>query len=181
MDELEILIKDCQKKSHKAFDKLYEKFSPLIYGICLRYTKNEEDAKDLMQDNFLKILEKINDFQFNGSVEGWIRKVTINNTLNSIDKNKTYYSSSSEIDPIDEIEPEDVTDIQNLNVERIIYALNEMPDGCRTIFNLRVVEGYKLNEIAETLGINESTARTQYHYAKKLLISKLKEENYERF
>jgi len=180
MQGLDMLIKKCQQKNVKAFDELYKKFAPMVYGICLRYTKNIEEAKDLMQDNFIKILEKIDEYQFKGSFEGWIRKTTINNAINYLKINKKYFSGEIENVESDEKFTEN-TYVEKMNAKELIKIINKLPSGYRTIFNLFAIEGFTHAEIADMLEIDASTSRTQFKKAKKAIINLLKQENYERF
>ena len=177
MEKLEVLIKRCQKNDHKAFDKLYEKYSPIIYGICLRYTKNEDDAKDLMQDNFLKILEKINEYKFQGSFDGWIRRIAINNTINFLNANKKLYSSEIELEQNNIAYP---AVYEDMNVDVLLKAINCLPEKYRTIFNLFAIDGYSHAEITEILNISEVTSRTQVKRAREFILNNLKKEHYER-
>ena len=158
------LIKRCQKKSRKAFDELYLTYSPLVYGICLRYTKNEHEAQDLLQECFIRILNKISDYSFKGSFEGWIRRLTVNHTINYL-KSKKYFMYEDISDY--EFKNSNInTDIfSNINVKDIILMINKLPSGYRTIFNLHAIEGYKHTEIAEILNISDITCRTQYKEA----------------
>ncbi|MDR2836245.1 MAG: sigma-70 family RNA polymerase sigma factor [Bacteroidales bacterium] len=178
MEKLEKLIKQCQKKDHKAFDELYKKFSPLIYGICLRYTKNEEDAKDLMQDNFIKILTKIDNYQFKGSFEGWLRKLTINNAINYLESSN--YNSFKNDNIIINVNSKEETPFEKINAEELLMIINKLPIGYKTVFNLYAIDGYKHSEIADLLGISESTSKTQFKKAREAILEILKKENYER-
>jgi RNA polymerase sigma-70 factor (ECF subfamily) len=173
------LIKQCQKKSKKAFDELYLTYSPLIYGICLRYTKDEHEAKDLLQECFIRILGKIGDFEFKGSFEGWLRRLTVNHSINYL-KSKKYYLTED----ISEYEIENknfnADAISDLSVQEIIKMISRLPVGYRTVFNLHVIEGYKHTEIAKMLEISDITCRTQYKKAREALIQMFKENGNER-
>jgi len=167
------LIKQCQKKSKKAFDELYLTYSPLIYGICLRYTKDEFEAQDLLQECFIRILNKISDYKFKGSFEGWIRRLTVNNAINFIRSRRHFM-----MDDISEyeIETNNNTDvISDMSAREIVQLINQLPDGYRTVFNLHVIEGYKHTEIAEMLDISDITCRTQYKKARETLIKMINE------
>jgi len=178
MEELEDLIKKCQKKEHKAFDKLYEQFSPLVFGICLRYAKNEDDAKDLMQESFLKILERINEYKFQGSFEGWIRRIAVHNAINFLNFNKRFFSSEVELEQ--STASYNTTGLENMGEEQLLNIINRLPKGCRAVFNLNVIEGYDHGEIAEMLDITESTSRSQLKIARNRIMDYFKKINYER-
>ncbi len=172
-----ILIKQCQKGSNKAFDKLFNIYSGLIYGICLRYCKNEDEAKDVLQECLIKIIENIKEFKFKGSFEGWIRRIAVNTAINYL-RNRRKIVIEDEIEEkhnslnIDLSANEDV--INKLNADDIIDLIKKLPAGCQTIFNLFAIEGYKHNEIAKILNITDSTSRTQYKKARNLLIKEIK-------
>lgn len=170
------LIKQCQKKSKKAFDELFRTYSSLMYGICLRYTKDQHEAQDLLQECFIRILNKIDTYNFKGSFEGWIRRLTVNHAINYL-KTKRYFMyediSSYEIENL-----QMNTDvISNMNAQDIIKMINELPVGYKTIFNLHVVEGYKHTEIAEMLEISDITSRTQFKKAREALIKMIVKSN----
>ncbi len=174
MIDNEKLIKQCQKKSHKAFDELYKLYSPVIFGICLRYTKDRQEAEDLLQDCFIKILEKITEYEFKGSFEGWIRRLTVNNAINYIKSKRKF-----DFDNMDDVMHENLninnSVIEELSAEEILKLVKLLPVGYRTVFNLYVVEGYKHAEIAEMLNINEVTCRTQLKKAREALIKMINE------
>ena len=169
MSENVKLIKQCQKKSKKAFDELYKTYSPIIYGICLRYTKDTHEAQDLMQECFLKILNKIGEYRFKGSFEGWMKRLTVNQAINYLKSKKRFMSEDiSEYEIITTNYNNDV--LSEMSAQEIIQLISKLPDGYRTIFNLHVIEGYKHTEIAEMLNINDVTCRTQFKKAREALI-----------
>jgi RNA polymerase sigma-70 factor (ECF subfamily) len=176
MTDNEKLIKQCQKKSSKAFDELYNTYSSLVFGICLRYTKDRQEAEDLMQECFIKILSKIGDYEFKGSFEGWLRRLTVNNAINFLKARKSFMSED-----IGDYEIQDgnfgADVISEMSAKEIICIINQLPVGYRTVFNLHVIEGYKHTEIAELLEISDITCRTQYKKAREALIT-LINENY---
>ncbi len=173
MSENEELIRKCQKKSPRAFDELYRKFSPLVYGICLRYTKCEDDAQDLLQDCFIKIMDKIGEFRFEGSFNGWLHKMTVHEALNYIRLNdKTFEDYGDEYDANMIDFDSDV--ISSMSAEDLLKLVNALPDGYRVVFNLYVIEGYQHVEIAKMLNITEATSRSQLKKAREFLIGLIK-------
>lgn len=172
MTDNEKLIKECQKKSAKAFDQLYNTYASLVFSICLRYTKDRAEAEDLMQECFIKILNKINEYEFKGSFEGWLRRLTVNNAINFLKAKKSFASEDiSEYEISDAQTNADV--LSDMSAKEIIAVINKLPAGYRTVFNLHVVEGYKHTEIAEMLEISDITCRTQYKKAREALIELL--------
>jgi RNA polymerase sigma-70 factor (ECF subfamily) len=168
------LIKRCQKKSKKAFDELYLTYSPLLYGICLRYTKDEHEAQDLLQECFIRILNKISDYSFKGSFEGWIRRLTVNHAINYL-KSKKHFMTEDISNYEIENENNNADILSELNAQEIVKMINKLPSGYRTVFNLHVIEGYKHIEIAEILKISDITCRTQYKKAREALIKMINE------
>ncbi len=169
MGDKEELIRKCQQKSRKAFEELYKKFSPFVYGICLRYAKNRDEAQDILQDCFIKVMDKIGDFRFEGSFEGWLQRMTVRESLNYLRLTRNSFTSIDDDDSKDE---EDVSSdiISNMSAQELLGEIQKMPDGYRTIFNMYVIEGYQHKEIAEILNISESTSRSQLKKAREYLI-----------
>ena len=174
MGDNEKLIRKCQQKSRKAFEELYRKFSPFVYGICLRYAKNRDEAQDILQDCFIKVMDKIGDYRFEGSFEGWLQRMAVNESLNYLRLGRSSFSELGE----DEADAEDASPdiVSNMSARDLLDAISEMPDGYRTIFNMYVIEGYQHNEIAEKLNITESTSRSQLKKAREYLIEIIKKD-----
>jgi len=178
MGDNEKLIRKCQQKSRKAFEELYKKFSPFVYGICLRYAKNRDEAQDILQDCFIKLMDRIGDYRFEGSFEGWLQRMVVNESLNYLKVSK---NSFSEIDEEDADAEDDSADIvSDITAKELIDIISKLPDGYRTIFNMYVVEGYQHTEIAEILNITESTSRSQLKKAREQLIFLIRKEYKER-
>lgn len=149
----------------------------MLYAICIRYLKNTDDAQDLLQDSFITIFKKIGEFKFEGSFEGWLKKITVNQCLQFIRKNKNKFFTS-----LDENENQlnanpDLIDVEEddpiLSPAEMFSLLKELPDGYRTIFNLYVLDGFSHKEIGEQLNISEGTSKSQLARAKKVLREKI--------
>lgn len=162
----EQIIRGCQKNDSKAQKLLYDKHAPKMMGVCLRYTGSTDEAKDLLQDGFIKVFKSISSFRFDGRIEGWIKKVMVNTALENLRKKKLI------LEKLDE-EYSDNQDHQaadlNHNVKDLLRMLQQMPHGYRTVFNLYAIEGYSHNEIADKLEITEGTSKSQYARAKEYL------------
>ena len=158
------LIDGCKKNDRKAQKALYDRFSPDMLGVCRRYVKVQEDAEDVLCEAFFKVFDKIDQFKQEGSFEGWIRRIVINESLLFLRKWHNF-SLTVDIDQVDISEPASVP--ATLEAEEILNILNELPTGYRTVFNLYVLEGLKHKEIAETLGISINTSKSQLILAKK--------------
>ena len=165
MNEDEI-IAGCKNNDRRAQKALYENTCKKMYAVALSYMKDEQDAQDILHDAYIKVFNRIETFNNSANIEGWIRRIVSNTAIDRIRKDKRMTRS-------DFIENEELgnycniaAEIQNADLNSII---NLLPDGARIIFNLHVLEGYKHHEIAEKLGINEGTSKSQFFRAKKIL------------
>jgi RNA polymerase sigma factor (sigma-70 family) len=167
----EDLIQGCIREDRECQALLYEKYGDKMFGVCLRYTKTREEAEDVFQDAFVKILNKISSYKHTGSFEGWMRRIMVNTALRSKDKRALKY----EVSDIEDVkEPAfDQQLLANMEAKTIVGLISELPDGYQVVFNLFAIEGYSHKEIAEKLGVTESTSRTQYLRARKALQEKL--------
>lgn len=160
------LIARCKNEDRQAQKLLYEKYSHKMFGVCRRYLKVNEDAEDVLVEGFFKVFSKLDMYKGDGSFEGWIRRIMVNESLMFLRK-KNNFNLSVEIS---NIEVKSVTNVQDeLEAEDIMNLLAKLPTGYRTIFNLYVIEGYKHREIAEMLGISINTSKSQLILAKKKL------------
>ena len=174
MLSLEELIVECKKQNRIAQKELYNKYAPLLLGICVRYAKDSSEAEDVLQEGFIKIFDKIEKYDNKGSFEGWIRRLMVNTAISNYRKNlKRYYKLDIE-EPV----------VQGLSSawtgsdytkDELMGVIKSLPDGYRMVFNLYAIEGYKHKEIAELLEINETTSKSQYSRAKKQIQLKLVE------
>lgn len=171
----EKLIELCKQQDRLAQKQLYDKYAKTMFATCKRYLKNTEDAEEALIEGFYKVLSKIDRYEGQGSFEGWIRRIMINEALMFLRKNYKFY---------DHIEIEDnLTQDFTVNIpdkfseSDIMKLLDELPTGCRTIFNLFVLEGYKHREIADILQISINTSKSQLIVAKSRL-KVLFEQNY---
>ena len=172
------IIEGCKCADRKAQKALFDTFSPKMLGVCLRYVKNREDAEDVMIEGLYKAITKINSYSGNGSFEGWIRRIVVNESLMLLRK-KNVLKHSVEIQPnLDHSEAITVED--KLIAEDLLKLLDTLPTGYRTVFNLYVLEGYKHREIAELLGVSINTSKSQLILARKkmeaLVLKRRREE-----
>lgn len=172
----EQIIKACKRGSPKAQEWIYERYAPKMFGVCRRYVKSMEDAEDVLVEGFYKVLTKIEQYGGNGSFEGWIRRIMVNESLMFLRKNNPL-KNAVELEHID-IEENTTSIVEELKAQDILKLLNELPTGYRTVFNLYVVEGYKHREIAEQLGISINTSKSQLILAKRRLKELLEKQNY---
>ena len=166
------LIKACSNGDHNAFNKIYNKYSGIMYSICLRYMNSHNDAQDALQEGFIKVYNKISSYSFSGSFEGWMKRIFINTSIELIRKKKYHqdidYLKESEIKMTSKIE------IGSMDAKKMIDLIQKLPQGYRTVFNMYVIDGYSHKEISEVLSISESTSKSQLFKARKQLQIKLK-------
>lgn len=161
------LIEGCIKGDRKMQKELYNRFAPKMYGVCLRYASNAEEAEDILQEGFIKVFKKIESFRGDGSFEGWIRRIFVNTAIE-------HYRKKIYLQPITDTE-ENTVEGNYLNVldhlaeKDIIHLVQQLSPGYRTVFNMYVVEGYTHKQIAEILGISEGTSKSQLSRAKMIL------------
>ena len=160
------LIDGCKLDDRRAQKALYERYSPDMLGVCRRYIKVQEDAEDVLVEAFFKVFDKIDQFKQEGSFEGWIRRIVVNESLMFLRKRHNF-KLTVELDKVEIGEPANVP--AELEAREILSLLNDLPTGYRTVFNLYVLEGFKHKEIAETLGISINTSKSQLILAKKRL------------
>lgn len=160
----------------EAFNAIYKAFSPKLYYVCLRYLKNDADAQDVLQETFVTAYRKIDSFNGQGSFEGWLRRIAVNNCLSKLRIDKKQFESENYVLDKEEIPSEEDDYLQKEETEtNLLRALKELPDGYRTIINLAILEDYSHREIGELLNIAESTSRSQLARAKAALKLKLEQ------
>ena len=165
------LIEGCIKENKQCQKELFLRYSGKMLTVCRRYARHQLEAEDLLQDAFIRVFDKIDQFKFNGSFEGWIRRIVVNTAL------KNYQKSSYQKEQIglenyeeDSLEPSVYSQLHEEELLRLIAAL---PDGYRVVFNLYVMEGFSHKEIAKSLNIQEATSRSQLLKARKMLQSQI--------
>lgn len=153
---LKQLISQCKQQDRKAQEKLYREYSGKFFTLCLKYSANYEQAKDNLQDGFIKIFQNISQYKGKGSFEGWMTRVIINTTLKKY-QNKSIFLTINE-EHLEE--PEVEVDEESLSADFLIQIIQELPDRYRLVFNLYTMEGYSHKEIAELLNISEGTSKS---------------------
>lgn len=163
------LLKNCLKQKPDAQKMLYEHFAPSMLGVCFRYTKSISDAEEVLQEGFIKVFTRLNQYKGEGELGGWIRTIMVNTALNFLKTNQKYrYELSYDDMPLHVVSTENPA--VKLQTKQLAELIRQLPTGFQTIFNLYAVEGYKHAEIASMLGISEGTSRSQYARARMLLI-----------
>lgn len=175
--ELRILIQKCVENDRTGQRELYTLLSPVLYGICLKYMKNKTEADDVFQDAFIILFQKINQFKFEGSFEGWAKRIFVNEALRIL-RNKqrrlhvAIEDSNLNICIEDEIKEPSLV----LSQDKLLNHIQQLPDNYRMIFNLYVFEGYSHKAIANKLKMAAGTSKSLLSRAKSMLRTKINEE-----
>ena len=166
------IVEGCRKQQASAQRKLYERHSGKMLGVCKRYIRDNSEAEQVMVGGFVKIFQKIDQFKGDGSFEGWVRRIMVNESLIYLRKNKYMYLETD----ITEAEEPNYNDMSSyLEAEDLLAIIQHLPAGYRMVFNLYAIEGYSHKEIAAQLDINVNTSKSQLSRARKQLQKLLKE------
>ena len=172
----EQILEAILREDASAQRLLYEKFARKMFGVCLRYTKQREEAEDLLQEGFIKVFQKISSFKAEGSLEGWIRRVMVNTALDYLRQQKMQWTDLEDV-----VEAGDEPVIgHEIGASELMAELQKLPIGYKTVFNLHAIEGYSHKEIGGMLGISEGTSKSQYSRARNqlmILVQELNKEN----
>lgn len=183
MLEYKELIEACVKGDRLAQRNLYDIFSKRMYMVCVRYTKSQQEAEDVLQDSFIKVFKNLKGYRGDSRLDYWIKRIVVNTALNS-QRKKLYMYPMVDIDDVKNDYDHSKT-LSSFQMEELLNMIRELPTGCRTVFNLFAIEGYSHKEIAEMLEVSEGTSKSQFARARKLLQEKIageeKTERYEKF
>lgn len=172
--ELKDILKLCREQNPKAQQMLYDRYAPRILSICRQYFKDMHTAENLMVASILKVFRHLDSYRDDCSFEGWIHRITVHQCIDHIrltQRNKLDFPG----EPVsDSIAADEISDFETM--DSLQAMIDRLPESCRVVFILFVIDGYKHHEIAETLGISEGTSKSQLAYARKLLQSMVKQE-----
>jgi RNA polymerase sigma-70 factor, ECF subfamily len=183
-DQLEIAIKGCISGDRRCQELVFKAFFGKMMGVCLRYTRDRDTAQDIIQESFIKAFDKLSDFNFSGSFEGWLRRIVVNSAIDHFRKSKNTISLEEEGNVKEEDddnapdlmeEEKDDNIYENIRPEMVYEAMQQLTPAYRTVFNLYVYENYSHKEIAEMLNINIGTSKSNLAKAKmrlKVLLQK---------
>lgn len=182
MTEEEKIVHGCIKGIRKAQNQLYQKYSAGMFGVCLRYGRDVNEAEDMLQNGFIRIFSNIHTFRNQGSFEGWMRRIMVNTAINQLKKSKRSIESLTVTLPDDiknraEEDDEDEGYTIGCSPDKLLEIIHDLPPGYRMVLNLYVFEGYTHKEIAEELNISENTSKTQLAKARKYIRRKIEELN----
>ncbi len=174
-EKLSDIVKQCIENQPKAQKELFDILSPKMYAICLRYARNSDEAKDILQEGFIKMFKYLGQFEGKGSFEGWVKRIFINTSIEFYRKSQKEATTNS-LD-IAENQPFESNILSNLKVDDLMKIIQKLPTGYRTVFNLFVIEGYGHEEIARMLNVTENTSKSQLFKARQHLQAIILKQN----
>lgn len=176
------LFERCKRGEPKAQKMLYDIFRAKLMGLCRRYTRDREQAQDVLQDAFIKIFTNLNQLESPEKLESWMKATVVHTAINHYHRTRKHemlFAPAFENEEQESNEP--YADLQSFSDDYLVAIVNELPDGCRVVFNLYAVEGYSHAEIAAMMNVTEGTSRSQLHHAKHLLKKRLKCQDLTRY
>jgi len=171
-EQLDILLKECKRGKAGSQEKLYRRFASAMYGLCLQYASNEEDAQDIMQEGFIKVFAKLGQVKTPAALPGWIRRIMINTALEK-------YRSQVILQRVDEVREEQHEDsgdyaLERITCEELVALIQTLTPRYRMVFNLYAIEGYSHQEIGRELGISVGTSKSNLSRARAILQEKIR-------
>lgn len=166
---LKRLIQKCKKQDIHAQSEVYHLFAGKIFALCLKYSRNKQEAEDNLQDAFITIFDKVDQFKYKGSFEGWMKRIAINTTLQT-------YRQKNVLNLVEENLPDEVeveVNEDDISLDYLLKIISELPERYRMVFNLYVLDGYSHKEISNILGIAEGTSKSNLSRARLILKDKL--------
>jgi RNA polymerase sigma-70 factor (ECF subfamily) len=172
------ILKGCMEGKREAQKLLYQAYASTMMAVCLRYVQHRDEAEDIVQEGFLKVFQSIRSFRNEGSLEGWIKRIMINHSLNHYKKSRR----TPFLEDIDSINEREIVSVDEpvafnspVSHERLLLLIQSLPPGYRIVFNLYAFEEYSHKEIAKELNISENTSKTQLLKARRMLRNKIEE------
>ncbi len=173
MSSLKELISGCKKGDRKAQEQLYRKYSKILFGVCLKYSRNKVEAEDNLHDCFMTIYDKIGQYKSKGSFEGWMKRIAVNTVLQKYRKQQHLNVVTENL--IEEIELD--AGYGDISLQTLLKYIQELPNKYRLTFNMYVLDGYTHKEISEALGTSLGTSKSNLARARMILKEKIKKEN----
>jgi len=173
LENEQLLIEGCKRGESWARKALYDHYANVMLSLCVRYVGDYDTAKDILQDGFVKVFTKIGQFENRGVFDGWIRQIFVNTSLEYLRQKRKFQTDLSMDDLEDSLPEVNVQQMEDLSAEDLMECIAELSVRNRTVFNLYAVEGYSHAEIAQKLGIQESSSRAQFARARKILQKKV--------
>lgn len=170
---LEQLIKKCKKRERKAQEELYRLFSSKMFSVCLKYSRNKTEAEDNLHDSFMTIFNKIEQYNFKGAFEGWLRRITVNTVIQKYRKEGVFEILADDIEDEVEIKVDD----EAINLDYLLSIIQELPTKYRLTFSMYVLDGYSHKEISSLLEISEGTSKSNLSRARMILKNKIEDDH----
>jgi len=167
---LKELINSCKQNDRKAQSQIYQLYAGKLFGLCLKYSKNYEEAQDNLHNGFITIYDKIGQYQFKGSFEGWLKRIIVNTALQTYRKKNVL---SLVNDEVPDVEVEVEIDDEDIQLDFLLKLIQELPERYQMVFNLYVLDGYPHKEIAKLLNITEGTSKSNLSRARVILRNKI--------
>jgi RNA polymerase sigma factor (sigma-70 family) len=169
LSDIKDIIRGCLEGNRRDQELLYRRHASRLFAVCLQYSGNDEEARDILQEGFIKIFENLGSYKHEGSFEGWMRRIVVNTALERFRSRHNLYR----VDDIDSIveplaEP-DTEDYSGLEAVDLLFIIRELPPKYRMVFNLYAIEGYSHKEISEMLKISEGTSKSNLSRARAIL------------
>jgi RNA polymerase sigma factor (sigma-70 family) len=169
LSEIKEILNGCLAGNRRDQELLYRRHAAKLYAVCLQYSGNDEEARDILQEGFIKIFENLNSYKFEGSFEGWMRRITVNTALEKFRSSHNLYR----VDDIDQIQEPDAepdnSDYAGLEANDLLDIIRELPPKYRMVFNLYAIEGYSHKEISQMVNISEGTSKSNLSRARVIL------------
>jgi len=165
-------IKKCIEGDRGAQEKLYSFYAPRLHGICLRYTTTMFEAEDIFQEAFVKIFRQLGNYKWEGSFDGWVRRIVVNTAIDHYKANMKK-NNHVHLELLEESNLDYLALPHDMNDDDLVLILTKLPEGYRLVFNLYAIEGYSHKEIATMLNITEGTSKSQLSKARKYIQSLL--------
>ncbi len=177
VEKIKQLVKGCKSNERNAQAALYKMFYGYAMSICLRYSNSRVEAEEILNDGFLKVFSKIDLYNPELEIKGWMRRIFVNTAIDHFRKNTKHYHQE-DIEKVSEISSNDITILDSLSAGEIMSLVQNLPPSYQLVFNLYVVEGFKHHEIAEQLGISEGTSKSNLSIARAKLKQALEQKTY---
>jgi RNA polymerase sigma factor (sigma-70 family) len=173
LSEIKKIIKGCLEGNRRDQELLYRRHAAKLYAVCLQYSGNDDEARDILQEGFIKIFENLVSYKHEGSFEGWMRRITVNTALEKFrSKHNLYRVDDIDLIPEPDAEP-DNEDYAGLEANDLLMIIRELPPKYRMVFNLYAIEGYSHKEIAKMVNISEGTSKSNLSRARVILQRKV--------
>jgi RNA polymerase sigma factor (sigma-70 family) len=176
IENLDDIIKGCMANKPPFQEKLYKIFSKKMFGVCLRYAKDYTAAEDILQDSFIKVFNKISQFKFDGSFEGWMRRIVVNTAIDRLRKQTLLYALTDDYTKLDDYSYDDI--VSEISAQDLLKLVQELSPQYRLVFNLFAIEGFSHDEIGNMLGISEGTSKSNLSRARQILQEKVRKNYY---